>query len=52
MITLSRRATHHPTRDYIERRIREGKTTSEINRCLKRYLASRLYRLLERPAMT
>ena len=27
-IALSRRATHRPTRDYIERRIREGKTTA------------------------
>jgi transposase len=51
-IALSRRATHRPTRDYIERRIRDGKTTREINRCLKRYLARHLYRLLERSAMT
>jgi transposase len=51
-IALSRRATHHPTRDYIERRIRHGKTTREINRCLKRYLARHIYRLLERSAMT
>jgi transposase len=51
-IALSRRATHQPTRDYIDRRIRDGKTTREINRCLKRYLARRLYRLLERSAIT
>jgi transposase len=51
-IALSRRATHRPTRDYIERRIRNGKTPREINRCLKRYLARHLYRLLERSAMT
>jgi transposase len=51
-IALSRRATHRPTRDYIDRRIRNGKTTREINRCLKRYLARHLYRLLERSAMT
>jgi transposase len=51
-ITLSRRATHRPTRDYIDRRIRDGKTTREINRCLKRYLARRLYRLLEHSTMT
>lgn len=51
-IALSRRATHHPTRDYIDRRIRDGKTPREINRCLKRYLARRLYRLLEHSAMT
>jgi transposase len=51
-IALSRRATHRPTRDYIDRRLRDGKTTREINRCLKRYLARRLYRLLERSAIT
>ena len=51
-IAISRRATHRPTRDYIDRRIRDGKTAREINRCLKRYLARHLYRLLERSAMT
>lgn len=51
-IALSRRATHRPTRDYIERRRCEGKTARDINRCLKRYLARRLYRLLEASAMT
>jgi transposase len=51
-IAVSRRATHRPTRDYINRRVRDGKNTREINRCLKRYIARRLYRLLERSAMT
>ncbi len=51
-IALSRRATHHQTRDYIDRRTRDGKSTREVNRCLKRYLARRIYRLLERPAIT
>jgi transposase len=51
-IALSRRATHRPTRDYIDRRIRDGKTTRQINRCLKRYLARHPYRLLERSAIT
>jgi transposase len=51
-IALSRRATHRQTRDYIDRRRRDGKSTREINRCLKRYLARHLYRLLERTAMT
>ena len=40
--------THTPaTIAYIERRDREGKTRREANRCLKRYLARSLYRLLE-----
>jgi transposase len=51
-IALSRRATHRPTRDYIERRLSDGKTARDINRCLKRYLARRLFRLLEASAMT
>jgi transposase len=49
-IALLRRATHRPTRAYVDRRTREGKTTREINRCLKRYLARHLYRLLEASA--
>jgi len=51
-IALSRRTTHRPTRNYIERRLREGKTTRDINRCLKRYLARRLVRMLEASGMT
>ena len=46
-ILITRHRTHPPTIDYIQRRIREGKTRREANRCLKRYLARRLYRLLE-----
>ena len=48
-ILLTRRRTHRPTIDYIERRIREGKSRREATRCLKRYLARNLYRLLENP---
>jgi transposase len=36
-----------PTRDYIARRTAEGKTGREIKRCLARYIARDLYRLLE-----
>ena len=35
------------TRDYIARRTTEGKTSREIKRCLTRYVARDLYRLLE-----
>jgi transposase len=39
------------TRDYVARRTAEGKTSREIRRCLARYVARDLYRLLEtRPA--
>jgi len=41
------RMTYHPeTRAYVERRRAEGRTTKEIRRCLKRYLARQLYRTL------
>jgi hypothetical protein len=40
------------TRDYIARRTAEGKTSREIKRCLARYVARDLYRLLESGAAT
>jgi transposase len=47
MILVTRKRTHPATFAYIERRLAEGKTRREANRCLKRYLARNLYRLLE-----
>ena len=35
------------TRDYIARRVAEGKTTREATRVLKRYLARHLYRVMQ-----
>jgi hypothetical protein len=52
MILVTRKRTHPATIAYIERRLQEGKTRREANRCLKRYLARNLYRLLEHPPMT
>jgi transposase len=47
MATVTR-MTHHPeTRAYVEKRRAEGRTTKEIRRCLKRYLARQMYRSLE-----
>lgn len=46
-VTLSRCRYDHHTRAYVERRTAEGKTPREIKRCLKRYIARDLYRLLE-----
>jgi hypothetical protein len=38
---------HHPaTRDYVTRRRAEGRTTKEIMRILKRYIARQVFRLL------
>jgi transposase len=50
MILVTRRRAHPPTIAYIERRIQEGKSGREASRCLKRYLARNLYRLLEHGA--
>ena len=51
-IALTRIRYDQTTRAYVNRRTSEGKTTREIKRCLKRYIARDLYRLLEnRPIM-
>jgi len=47
MILVTRKRSDPATIAYIERRLQEGKTRREANRCLKRYLARSLYRLLE-----
>jgi transposase len=47
MILVTRKRSHPAKIAYIERRLAEGKTRRETNRCLKRYLARNLYRLLE-----
>lgn len=45
-IALTRMSHHPPTRAYVERRRAEGRTTKEIRRSLKRYIARQLYRRL------
>ncbi|MCA1699058.1 MAG: IS110 family transposase [Actinobacteria bacterium] len=52
MILVTRRRSHPATIAYINRRVQEGKSRREATRCLKRYLARSLYRLLEHPPMT
>ena len=49
MILVTRRRSHPATIAYINRRVQEGKSRREATRCLKRYLARSLYRLLENP---
>jgi len=52
-IVLHRRQHDPKTRDYISKRIAEGKSRRDATRLLKRYLARHLYRLLEQqPLMT
>jgi transposase len=48
-VIITRARCHQPTRDYIARRRSEGKSTREAIRCLKRYLARHLWRLLQPP---
>lgn len=43
---VTRMHWHSDTRAYVARRTAEGKTKSEIMRCLKRYLARHVYRCL------
>lgn len=46
LIANNRMIHHAPTRDYVARRTTEGKSKSEIRRCLMRHLARRLHPLL------
>lgn len=49
VVALSRLRYDPTTQAYAARRTSEGKTPREIKRCLKRYIARDLYRLLENP---
>ena len=53
-VILHRRKHDPTTRDYIARRVAEGKSTRDATRSLKRYLARHLYRVMQNtsPAMT
>jgi transposase len=51
-IMLTRVRSDPATLAYIARKTSQGKTAREARRCLKRYLARRLYRLLEHPPPT
>lgn len=48
-VAIVRMGLHQPTRDYVERRTKEGKTKLEIIRCLKRYIAREIYTALTQP---
>lgn len=51
-IVLVRMRDHPQTRAYIARRTTEGLSTREIHRCLKRYTARHIYRLLQADQIT
>ena len=46
-IAMARRRCHEPTRAYVAKRTAEGKTDKEITRCLKRYVARQIFKLME-----
>ena len=50
MAVITRMAHDPETRGYVERRRAEGRTTREIRRILKRYLARQLFRLVNKTA--
>jgi|SRR5262245_24175134 len=43
VILVVRLRRHQPTRDYMARRLTEGKTKTEVMRCLKRYIAREIF---------
>ncbi|GAC1605440.1 MAG: IS110 family transposase [Acidimicrobiales bacterium] len=45
-IVMVRMSCDPRTRAYVERRTKEGKTTKEIMRCLKRYIAREMYKAI------
>jgi transposase len=48
-IVFTRMATDSRTIAYVARRTTQGKTTREITRCLKRYVAREVYKALTTP---
>ena len=46
MICMVRMGMDRRTREYVARRTQEGKSKREILRCLKRYVAREVYRVL------
>ncbi len=48
-VVLTRMYHDQPTRDYVARRLTEGKTMGEIARILKRYIAREVFKHLPRP---
>lgn len=50
MVVVSRMRMHQPTKNYVARRVNEGLSKREVMRCLKRYLAREIYRVLVNPS--
>ena len=52
MICVVRMGADQRSREYVARRTAEGKSKWEIMRCLKRYIAREVYRVLVVPPTT
>jgi transposase len=52
LVAITRRRCCPATKTYIARRISEGNTEREAIRCLKRYIARHVWRLLEHPPIS
>jgi hypothetical protein len=50
-IALVRLSTDQTTRDYVARRVSEGKSKTEAMRCLKRYIAREMFNALPKAAL-
>ena len=46
-IVVVRLRWHQPTKDYVARRTKEGKSKKELIRCLKRYVAREVFAVLK-----
>ncbi len=46
-VVITRMRSHQPTKDYVARRRAEGKSTGEIARMLKRYIAREVFKQLQ-----
>jgi hypothetical protein len=51
-IVVVRLRWHQPTKDYVARRTKEGKSKKEIIRCLNRYVAREVFAVLRKMSQT
>lgn len=51
-IAVTRRRCHPPTRAYVQRRTTAGRNSREITRSLKRYIARKIFRIIETNTLT
>jgi transposase len=47
-VVMSRLRWHHPTKAYMARRVAQGRTSKEVIRCLKRYVAIEVHHAITR----